>query len=48
MRKNQFTWKSMGKVFPKAPVGNATDNPNRITIRKMFDAGRKEPTVKIL
>ena len=41
----------MGKVlFPKAPVRNAIGigNPNRITIRKRFDAERKELTVNVL
>ena len=46
----------MGKVFPKAPYRNEIAGlsektmktkvgvPNRITIRKMFDAERKELT----
>ena len=40
----------MGKVFPKAPVRNekVIVVSNRITIRKMFDAGKKELTVNIL
>ena len=40
----------MGKVlFPKAPVRNekAIGVPNRITMRKMLDAERKELTVNI-
>jgi hypothetical protein len=41
----------MGKVLPKAPVRNLIGIigvSNRITIRKMFDAERKELTVNIL
>ena len=49
--KNQFSWKSTGKVVPKDPV--PTDRVRkwgrsyRMTIRKMFDAERKELTDKI-
>ena len=40
----------MIKVFPKATVRNekVIRVPNRITMRKMFDAERKELTVNIL
>ena len=50
MIKNHFSWKSTGKVFPKAPVRNsiAIGVFTRITIRKTFDAERKELTVNIL
>ena len=53
--KNLFGWKSMRKVFNKAPVtASAIEKAtvkfgasNRITIRKMFDAERKELADKL-
>ena len=45
--KNHFSWKSTGKVFPNAPVRMGTFS-SRITMRKMFDAERKDLTVNTL
>ena len=45
--KNCFSWKSTRKVFPKAPFQNGRLS-SRMTMRKMFDAKRKELTVNIL
>ena len=40
----------MGKVFPKATVRNEKliGAPNKITMRKMFDAESKKLTLNIL
>ena len=46
--KYHFSWKSMGKVFRKAPLVRNGRLSSRITMRKMFDAERKELTVNIL
>ena len=54
MMKDHFSWQSTGKVFPKAPVWREKVSPvaigvsNIITLRKMYDAERKELTVNIL
>jgi hypothetical protein len=44
--KNHFSWKSTGKMFPQALTWGEEGygGSNRIRIRMMFDAERKELT----